>query len=171
MDTFGFLLFPGLLKHKIDRIDEEFEAVFAKHGGGHGDKPHDEKSRSCIVPFIDQSEYLSALIDDPNIEGIFASRRLKLSNCATRGTVVSQVSNGMKIPSSGSTLHKLARRLLVSLYCRSTTLSHAAVTRSVIRHRTISVTGIWPFELTFRLPAHFARSRFIDLHPKTRTLR
>ena len=73
MDTFGFLLFPGLLKHKIDRIDEEFEAVFAKHGGGHGGDPHDEKSRSCIVPFIDQSEYLSALIDDPNIEGIFAS--------------------------------------------------------------------------------------------------
>lgn len=73
MDTFGYLAFPGLLNDKIDRILEEFEVVFASHGGGHDGKPHDGTARSCIVPFIDQSEYLSALIDDPRIDGIFSS--------------------------------------------------------------------------------------------------
>ena len=71
MDTFGYLAFPGLLTDCIDRIIEEFEAVFAAHGGGHAGADHDGKSRSCIVPFIDQSEYLSSLIDDPRINGIF----------------------------------------------------------------------------------------------------
>ncbi|MBI2505906.1 MAG: phytanoyl-CoA dioxygenase family protein [Candidatus Latescibacteria bacterium] len=73
MDTFGFLAFPGLLKDKIDRIIAEFETVFATYGGGHDGKPHDGTARSCIVPFIDQNEYLSALIDDERVEGIFAS--------------------------------------------------------------------------------------------------
>lgn len=71
MDTFGYLSFPGLLSDCIDRIVEEFEVVFAAHGGGHGGTAHDGKARSCIVPFIDQSEYLSSLIDDPRIDGIF----------------------------------------------------------------------------------------------------
>lgn len=73
MDTFGYLVFPGLLLGEIGRITAEFEAVFANWGGGHGGKPHDGTARSCIVPFIDQSEYLSALLDDPRVEGIFAS--------------------------------------------------------------------------------------------------
>ena len=73
MDTFGYLAFPGLLADKIDRIIEEFEAVFALRGGGHDGKIHDGTARSCIVPFIDQSAYLSALIDDSRVNGIFAS--------------------------------------------------------------------------------------------------
>jgi len=73
MDVFGYLVFPGLLHDRIDRITAEFEGVFAAHGGGHDGKPHDGTARSCIVPFIDQSEYLSSLIDDPRIDGIFAS--------------------------------------------------------------------------------------------------
>jgi hypothetical protein len=73
IDTFGYLVFPGLLSDKIDSIIDEFEAVFARHGGGHNGKPHDGTARSCILPFIDQSEYLSALIDDPRVDGIFAS--------------------------------------------------------------------------------------------------
>lgn len=73
MDTFGYLAFPGLLKDKIDKIIEEFESVFATRGGGHDHKPHDGTARSCIVPFIDQSEYLSSLIDDPRLDGIFVS--------------------------------------------------------------------------------------------------
>jgi hypothetical protein len=71
--TFGFLAFPGLLKDRIDDIIREFEAVFIKHGGGHDGKPHDGKRRSCIVPFIDQSAYLSTLLDDPRIHGIATS--------------------------------------------------------------------------------------------------
>jgi len=73
MDLFGYLVFPGLLNDRIDRIIEEFEATFAMHGGGHAGHAHDGTARSCIVPFIDQTEYLSSLVDDPRIDGIFTS--------------------------------------------------------------------------------------------------
>jgi hypothetical protein len=71
-NTFGFLRFPGLLADCVDRIIEEFETVWAEHGGGHHGKPHDQEQRSCIVPFPDQSEYLSSLLDDPRIHDIVA---------------------------------------------------------------------------------------------------
>ena len=73
IDTFGFLHFPGLLRDCIDEIIGAFEAVWAAHGGGHDDKAHDGTERSCIVPFVDQSEYLCGLLDDPRIDGIIAS--------------------------------------------------------------------------------------------------
>lgn len=73
MDLFGYLVFPGLLSDRIDRIIAEFEAVFAAHGGGHHGRPHDGTARSCILPFVDQSDYLASLVDDPRIDGIFAS--------------------------------------------------------------------------------------------------
>ncbi len=73
METFGFLGFPGLLKDRIDGITGAFEAVWAERGGGHDGKPHDGTARSCIVPFIDQHPVLSALIDDPRVNGIFSS--------------------------------------------------------------------------------------------------
>jgi len=69
-NTFGFLAFPGLLADRVEKIIEAFEAVWAERGGGHFGKPHDEQRRSCIVPFIDQSEYLSSLVDDPRILAI-----------------------------------------------------------------------------------------------------
>jgi hypothetical protein len=72
-DAFGFLHFPGMMADRIDRITEEFGTIWESHGGGHDGKPHDEKQRSCIVPFIDQSEYLSSLLDDPRIAGLFSS--------------------------------------------------------------------------------------------------
>jgi hypothetical protein len=72
MDVFGYLVFPGLLNDRIDRITAEFEAVFTQHGGGHNGFVHDGTARSCLVPFIDQSEYLSSLIDDPRLDSIFA---------------------------------------------------------------------------------------------------
>jgi len=71
MDIFGFLVFPGLLNDRIDRIIEEFEATFAHPGEYY--KPHDGTARSCILPFIDQTEYLASLIDDPRVDGIFTS--------------------------------------------------------------------------------------------------
>jgi hypothetical protein len=71
-DTFGFLKFPQLMANQIGSIIEEFETVWKVKGGGHAGKPHDGKARSCIVPFIDQSARLSALLDDPNIEGVAA---------------------------------------------------------------------------------------------------
>jgi hypothetical protein len=72
-NTFGYLTFPGLLADGIDRIIEEFEKIWRDHGGGHDNKPHEGKARSCIVPFPDQSEYLSSLLDDPRIHDIIAS--------------------------------------------------------------------------------------------------
>ena len=73
MDVFGYLVFPGLLADCIERITTEFEQVFTGHGGGHNGEPHNGTARSCILPFIDQSDYLSALIDDVRVDGIFAS--------------------------------------------------------------------------------------------------
>src|SRR5262245_54324629 len=73
MDTFGFLGFPGLLKDKIERIQQEFEAVWENRGGGMDGKAHEGKNRSVIFPFIDQNEYLSSLLDDPRVNGIFTS--------------------------------------------------------------------------------------------------
>jgi hypothetical protein len=72
MDLFGYLVLPGLLSDRIERITQEFEQVFADKGGHYG-SAHDGTRRSCILPFIDQSEYLSSLIDDPRIDGLFAS--------------------------------------------------------------------------------------------------
>ena len=72
-DTFGFLYFPGLLADRIDRISEEFDAIWADHGGGHNGKPHDETQRSAIFPFPDRSEYLSSLLDDPRVHDIASS--------------------------------------------------------------------------------------------------
>lgn len=72
-NTFGYLTFPGLLADGIDRIIEEFEKIWRDHGGGHDNKQHEGKARSCIVPFPDQSEYLSSLLDDPRIHDIIAS--------------------------------------------------------------------------------------------------
>jgi hypothetical protein len=68
--TFGYLGLPGLLANDIDEITHEFEMVWAERGGGHNGRPHDGKARSCAVPFIDQRDRLSALLDDPRILGI-----------------------------------------------------------------------------------------------------
>ena len=72
-DTFGFLMFPGLFAKEIDAITDSFEGLWASHGGGHQGKAHDFKERSSIVPFIDQDEHLSSLIDDPRIEDVLGS--------------------------------------------------------------------------------------------------
>ena len=71
-DTFGFIKFPGAFRDEADRIIEAFESVWSSQGGGHNEQSHDYKRRSAILPFIDQSEYLSSLIDHPLIDG-FAS--------------------------------------------------------------------------------------------------
>ena len=73
MDLFGYLVFPGLVSDRIDQITRDFEAIFSAHGGGHDGQPHDGTARSCIVPFIDQSESLSTLLDDSRVDGIFSS--------------------------------------------------------------------------------------------------
>ena len=68
--TFGYLGFPGLMADRLGEIIDEFEAVWERHGGGDDGRPHEGTVRSCLVPFVDQSEYLSSLLDDPRILGI-----------------------------------------------------------------------------------------------------
>ena len=68
--TFRYLVFPGLFADEADAISDEFERVWAEHGGGHHGRPHDNTRRSALLPFIDQSEYLSALLDDPRIDDV-----------------------------------------------------------------------------------------------------
>jgi ectoine hydroxylase-related dioxygenase (phytanoyl-CoA dioxygenase family) len=69
-DVFGYLSFPGLMADRIAEIVREFEAIWTAQGGGHHGRPHDHQRRSCVVQFIDRSEYLSSLLDDPRILGI-----------------------------------------------------------------------------------------------------
>ena len=72
-DTFGYLAFPGLLADRAEAISAEFEALWARQGGGHAGKPHDGTARSALVQFLDQSPYLCTLLDDPRIGDIAAS--------------------------------------------------------------------------------------------------
>lgn len=68
--TFGYLSFPQLMTDRIKEIQNAFENVWKDRGGGHNGKPHEGTARSCIVPFIDQSEELASLLDDPRILAI-----------------------------------------------------------------------------------------------------
>ena len=69
--TFGYLSFPGLMADRCAEIINEFEAVWAAVFRNR--EGHDEKTRSMFVPFIDQSEILSSLLDDPRIFGVATS--------------------------------------------------------------------------------------------------
>jgi hypothetical protein len=66
-ETFGFLVLPGLLNEEIDWIIEEFESIFQNRG-----VVHDGSKRSTVVPFIDQREKLSTLLDNPKIVGLIS---------------------------------------------------------------------------------------------------
>lgn len=68
-ETFGFLVLPGLLLTEIDWITAEFEAVHAQYPG----PKHDGTRRTCIVPFIDQSERLCTLLDHPKVVDVAES--------------------------------------------------------------------------------------------------
>ncbi len=72
-DTFGFLKFPGILADEAERISEAFEETWRVVGGGHDGLPHDHQRRSALIQFIDRTEYLCGLLDNPRIEGIAAS--------------------------------------------------------------------------------------------------
>ncbi len=67
-ETFGFLVFRGLFADKVDRITNEFERTHAEFS-----EDNDFKNRTECVPFIDSNEYLSALIDDPILDGMAIS--------------------------------------------------------------------------------------------------
>lgn len=72
-ETFGFLKIPGLFADDINLITNAFEENWANIVSRDSGKTHDHKQRSVFQPFVDQSEYLSCLIDDPRIDGIASS--------------------------------------------------------------------------------------------------
>jgi hypothetical protein len=61
-ETFGFLKLTQAFREEIGWITSEFEKVFTDRG-----IVHDGTRRSCVVPFIDQREKLSTLMDHPAI--------------------------------------------------------------------------------------------------------
>ena len=65
--TFGCLSFPGMMADRIEDIESAFEPVWQEHGSGYNETQHGGKTSSCIVPFIDQSEYLCSLLGEPRI--------------------------------------------------------------------------------------------------------
>lgn len=67
-DTFGYLVFPGLMRDRLARIIDAFEAVFQG-----ARRTHDGTHRTCIPSFVDQNEELCKLLDDPRVDGIFTS--------------------------------------------------------------------------------------------------
>ncbi len=71
--TFGYIGLPGLMKDRIAEITDAYTEVFTKNGGGHFGKPHDGKTRSCIIPFPDKHPVLAGLLDDPKIHGAAVS--------------------------------------------------------------------------------------------------
>jgi hypothetical protein len=71
-DTFGFLMFPGLMADRIEQIIHDFEEAW-KHLTGFSGQPHDGTQRSMFVPFLDQHPGLCSLLDDPRIDGIASS--------------------------------------------------------------------------------------------------
>ncbi len=72
-DTFGYLVLPDLIQDCIEEVTADFQEVWQGHGGGHDGKPHDGATRSCLVPFIDQHERLSMLLDHPGVHGAAVS--------------------------------------------------------------------------------------------------
>ena len=58
---------------RIDQIDAAFEELWAENGGGHNGQLHNGVARSCLAQFIDRSETLSTLLDDPRILGVATS--------------------------------------------------------------------------------------------------
>ena len=61
-ETFGYLKLTQALHAEIDWIISEFEQIFVDRK-----VVHDGTKRSCVVPFIDQREKLSTLLDHPVI--------------------------------------------------------------------------------------------------------
>ena len=66
-DDFGYLALPGLMENEVPWIVEEFERVFHEAG-----VVHDGTARSSVGRFIERSERLCALLDNPGVDGLLA---------------------------------------------------------------------------------------------------
>ena len=69
LETFGYLHLPGLLSDRSREIECAFEELMASHGGTR----NDSAQRFSVAPFLNHSEYLCTLLDDPHLDGIARS--------------------------------------------------------------------------------------------------
>lgn len=67
-DDFGYIFLPGLMAEEAGWIIEEYEKIFRDSG-----IVHDGTKRSSIGPFIERNERLCTLLDNPKVDGLFAS--------------------------------------------------------------------------------------------------
>ena len=67
-DSFGFLFLPGLMRHDIVWIDEEFEKALTE-----STHIHDGKKRTSFSESIVNRERICELIEHPAINGVLSS--------------------------------------------------------------------------------------------------
>jgi hypothetical protein len=73
-DTFGFLRLPGLFVDDIDRLTEGFEEIFAANATmDTNERLHFDQQRRIIPGFIEKSQRLAGLVDDPRVVGVVTS--------------------------------------------------------------------------------------------------
>ena len=113
---------PGLFAEDIGEITAAFEEVWTRRGDTiaalmHGEprRPHTGDSRSFLVPFIDQSERLAQLLDDPRLEGTVAS--LCGGDFNYTGGDGNQYSGDTQWHSDGHTADKSACRFVKCAWC------------------------------------------------------
>lgn len=69
METFGYLSVPGLLKDRLQGIEDAFEELMTSRGG----RSHEGRQRLAVAPFLNHHPYLCSLLDDDRIAGIAES--------------------------------------------------------------------------------------------------
>ncbi len=73
-DTFGYLVFRGLFSNEIKEISAAFDRTMAGFPEDLVDwrhRAHGNEHRSFMAQFVDRDDYLSALLDDERILGIY----------------------------------------------------------------------------------------------------
>jgi len=73
-DTFGYLVFKGLFSEEANNISSAFDRTIAAFPEDLVDwrhRAHGNESRYFMAQFIDRDDYLSALLDDERILGIY----------------------------------------------------------------------------------------------------
>lgn len=73
-ETFGYLVFKGLFAADIQKISDVFDQTVEKYASEMVEwrhRAHNEQRRRFLTQFIDRDEYLSSLLDDERILGIY----------------------------------------------------------------------------------------------------
>jgi len=75
-ETFGYLSLPGLMTDISDSLIDRFDKLFAQHTSDVLDWRHEahyNNARHILIQLIERDPYLSSLLEDPRIDGLFTS--------------------------------------------------------------------------------------------------